>query len=290
MIKLNRTGQQSGFTTIMTGFEVYAVKLRMQWRQKLAISYIRTKFRLLAAVSKKKAAEKAFRFFCTPRHRNTKKPSPVFAKAEKLQFRYHLQTVRGYRWNKGGEKKLLIAHGFESAVVNFDRYIKPSIAKGYEVITFDAPAHGQSTGTTINAREYKEVLQAIYRQYGPIDAFITHSFGGLCLSLALEELGTHAAQKLVFIAPAVETTTAIDHFFALLRLDAGVRKEFDRLITDIGGHPPSWYSVARTAPLLKAQVLFLQDKDDLMTPYSDVEPIIRKNYPNFHFVITEGLG
>lgn len=262
----------------------------MQWRQKLAISYIRAKFRVLAAVSKKKAAEKAFLFFCTPRIRNKKKPGAVFALAEKLQFSYGQQTVRGYRWNKGAPKKLLISHGFESAVVNFERYVKPLIAKDYEVLAFDAPAHGQSTGTTINAREYKEVLLEINRQFGPVDSFITHSFGGLCLSLALEEMGTHPKQKIVFIAPAVETTRAIDHFFSLLKLDEGVREKFDQLISEIGGHPPSWYSLARTAPQLEAQVLFLQDRDDQMTPYADVEPIIRKNYPNFHFVISEGLG
>ena len=41
---------------------------------------------------------------------------------------------------------------------------------------------------------------------------------------------------------------------------------------------------------IKAQVLWLQDKDDQMTPLSDVEPIINENYPNFKFIISEGLG
>jgi hypothetical protein len=27
-----------------------------------------------------------------------------------------------------------------------------------------------------------------------------------------------------------------------------------------------------------------------MTPVSDVEPIIKENYPNFTFIISEGLG
>ncbi len=262
----------------------------MQWHQKLAIRYIRTKFRLLSLVSKKKAAREAFQFFCTPKQRNIKIPGPIFSQAESLQFKFNRDTVHGYRWNKGASKKLLIAHGFESAIVNFEPYVKPLVAKGYEVLAFDAPAHGRSTGTTLNAQEYKELIQEIYRQYGPIDAFITHSFGGLCLSLALEELGTSERQKIVFIAPAVETTTAIDHFFKLLKLDDGVREEFDRLITNVGGHDPGWYSLARTAPGIKAQVLFLQDKEDLMTPYADVKPIIIKNHPNFRFVISSGLG
>jgi hypothetical protein len=94
----------------------------------------------------------------------------------------------------------------------------------------------------------------------------------------------------VLIAPAAETKTAIDNFFKLLKLDNGVRKEFENIIEQQGGKPPEWYSVSRVAPHLKGQVLFLQDKDDNMTPLSDVKPIIDKNYPNFRFIISEGLG
>jgi hypothetical protein len=39
-----------------------------------------------------------------------------------------------------------------------------------------------------------------------------------------------------------------------------------------------------------AAVLFLQDKQDQQTPFEDVEPILKKGYPNFRFVITDGLG
>jgi pimeloyl-ACP methyl ester carboxylesterase len=92
------------------------------------------------------------------------------------------------------------------------------------------------------------------------------------------------------IAPATETKTAVDNFFKFLKLDKEVRREFDKLITELGGKPPGWYSISRAAKNIKAQVLFLQDTNDEMTPLSDVEPIMEKNYPNFHFIISEGLG
>lgn len=263
----------------------------MQLGQRLVLKYIRTKFRILSSISKRKAAEKAFALFCTPQHRNKKKLPPVFEKAEKLQFSFAGQTVRGYRWTPpGANKKALIVHGFESSVINFDRYVNPLMQKGYDVLAFDAPAHGRSSGKTITAVIYKDLMVHIYQQYGPINSFISHSFGGLCLSLALESLPHNEDHKLVLVAPAVETTTAIDNFFRLLELDKEVRKEFDKLILELGGRLPEWYSLARAAENIKAQVLFLQDKDDHMTPISDVEPIMKKNYANFRFIITEGLG
>lgn len=258
---------------------------------RLAINYIRTKFRLLSAVSKRRAAEKAFQLFCTPQSRNRKKLPPAFEKAEKLHFFFEGSTIRGYRWNhQEASKRLLILHGFESSVVNFDRYVKPLIQKGYEVMAFDAMAHGRSSGKTINVLMYKNLIHHIYTTFGPIQSFMAHSLGGLTVSLFLEEIKHDNSYKLVLIAPATETRTAADHFFQYLKLDNEVRKEFDQLITELGAKGQEWYSVSRAAKNIKAQVLFLQDKNDKLTPYSDVVPLLKKGYPNFRFIISEGLG
>jgi len=262
----------------------------MRLAQRLVLKYIRTKFKLLSSISKRRAAEKAFELFCTPQYRNRKKLPSVFEKAEKIEFPFEGYKVRGYRWNHPSDKKAMILHGFESSVINFDKYVKPLIKKGYEVLAFDAPAHGRSTGKRITVITYKNLVRYVWDNFGPIDAFIAHSFGGLTLSLVLEEVPHSSSTKVVLIAPAAETETAIDNFFKFIQLDNGVRVEFDKLIEEMGGQPPEWYSVSRVAPKLKAQVLFLQDKDDDMTPLSDVKPVMDKNYPNFHFVISEGLG
>ena len=262
----------------------------MALKKQLALKYVRTKFKLLSSISKRKAAVSAFQLFCTPQTRNTKELPPVFERSEKIEFSFEGNIVRGYRWKHRSQKKCLILHGFESSVVNFENYVMALIEKGYEILAFDAPAHGRSTGKTINVITYKNLVHYIWDHYGPIDAFIAHSFGGLTLCLALEEIPHSASTKIVLIAPAAETKTAIDNFFKVVKLNDDVRKEFDQLITQIGGKPPGWYSVARAAPHLNAQVLFLQDKDDLMTPLSDVKPIMDKNYPNFQFIISEGLG
>lgn len=142
----------------------------------------------------------------------------------------------------------------------------------------------------INAVDYKNFVVHILKDYGPITNFISHSFGGLALSFVLEEVPHDESWKAVFIAPATESTTAMNQFFSLVKLDDEVRKEFDELITEANGKPPSWYSVSRAAEHIKAQVLFLQDRQDKQTPFEDVEPIIDRGYPNFRFVISEGLG
>ena len=260
--------------------------------KRLALKYLRTKFKLLSSISKRKAAEKAFELFCTPQIRTKKKLPPVFEKSERLEFPFHGYRVRGYRWHHSPKvkRKALVLHGFESSVVNFDKYISALLQKEYEVLAFDAPAHGSSSGKKINVLIYKDLVRYIWDNYGPVDSFLTHSFGGLALSLALENISYPDSTKIVFIAPAVETRTAIDNFFKFLHLDPAIREEFECIIKEQGGQPAEWYSVSRVAPKIKGQVLFLQDKNDEMTPLSDVKPIIEKHYPNFRFIISEGLG
>jgi len=214
----------------------------------------------------------------------------IFNEGERLTFPIDNYTVNGHRWNHPGKKKILIVHGFESSSKNFDRYITSLIAKDYEVIAFDAPAHGQSTGKQINLSIYLETIEKISALYGPIQGFVGHSYGGLILAHFLERYAHDHHTKAVFIAPATETTTTLDSFFQFLRMDGGVRKEFDRLIYNKSGKWPGHYSIRRTMPLIKAEILWFHDEEDDMTPVKDALKVREDNHPNIRFVITRGLG
>lgn len=262
----------------------------MKLSQRFAISYIRTKFKLLAALSKKKAAEKAFELFCTPQRRNIKKLPKIFEQAEALQFRLDGIILQGWRWNHPSEKKLLILHGYESSVTNFEKYIKPLIKKGYEVLAFDAPAHGRSGGKKINAPLYKKMILAIHKKYGPVQSYMAHSFGGLAVSLAFEEINHTINYKLILIAPATETSTAITTFFNFLQLDPAIRNDFEKCIIKAGGEPSEWYSIKRAMKNIRAKVLWVHDEEDDITPISDVIKVQEENYPGIEFVFTNGLG
>ncbi|MEI9809681.1 MAG: alpha/beta fold hydrolase [Bacteroidota bacterium] len=211
----------------------------MRLSQRFALSYIRAKFKLLSAISKKKAAEAAFELFCTPPTRDVKELTAVFHGAEDIRFHFDQYEIVGYRWNKGGQKKVLIIHGFESTAVNFEKYIHPLINKGYEVLAFDAPAHGRSSGQQITMLVYRDLIRYVHEHYGPVLSYMGHSLGALSLSLALAEIPHDSHYRAVFIAPSSETSTAIDNFFNFLHLDKNIREEFEKVIMEKGGHPVS---------------------------------------------------
>jgi predicted alpha/beta hydrolase family esterase len=262
----------------------------MKISQRIALKYIRTKFKLLSAISKKKAAEKAFTLFCTPQSRNKKKLPAIFETAEKLHVDLEGITIRGWRFNHPAERKALIIHGYESSVINFDRYVTKLVKKGYEVLAFDAPAHGRSGGKQINAPLYKKMILEIHRLYGPVQSYLAHSFGGLAVSLALEEITHTDAYRVALVAPATETSTAIDSFFKFLQIDPSVRPEFERIIVKRSGVSADWFSIKRAMKHIRARVIWFQDEEDDITPMSDVLKVKEQNYPNLEFVFTKGLG
>ena len=261
----------------------------MKLTQRLAIGYIQTKFKLLSAISKRKAAEKAFVIFGTPFMKSVRK-APV-KNAEVIHFHLNNKKMNGYRWNHPQPKKVLILHGFGSAAHKFEDYATILVANGFEVLAFDAPAHGDSEGDTTNAIEYCAMIKEIMQKFGLIKNFIAHSFGGISLSLALEDVPHNENTRVVFIAPATETTSAVDGAFKMLKLqNEAVRNEFEKIILKVSGKQIAWFSIRRAMHNINASILWVHDEDDDITPWADALKVKEDNHPNIKFVLTKGLG
>jgi hypothetical protein len=97
----------------------------MNIKQKLFLFILRLQLKILALISPQKAAEKAFRIFCTPFFsRKIAKPS-VFAAAKKINIILNDKKIVGYRWGKNDTKKALVLHGFGSQAYKFHALVHP---------------------------------------------------------------------------------------------------------------------------------------------------------------------
>ena len=264
----------------------------MKISQKLALRYARARINILALSSTRKAAIKAFRLFCTPQQHSDEKTSAAFDLGDPLSLRFEGHTIRGHVWLPPAPpvKKVLIAHGFESSSRIFDTYITALLQKGYAVVAFDAPAHGESGGKRVTLPKYVSILRIIEQHHGPFDAYIGHSLGGLALSLFLESCPHNERTRLVLLAPAVETVSALQTFARVLHLQPGVVQEMDVYIQEVSGHHFEWYSLRRALHGIHARILYIQDEDDRITPAKEAKLVKNDGHPNIRFVFTKGLG
>ena len=253
------------------------------------LALLKTKIRLAAFVSFKWGAQVAFDMFSTP-YRKSKKPKPaIFKNAENFVLQVNGDKLNGYKWNSTADKRLLILHGFESRAYKFDMYISPMLANGWGIIAMDAKAHGKSEGERIILPDYVAMVHQLEIEFGKFSGYLAHSFGGIAISLHLEKEANPDA-RLVLIAPATETNTAIDLFSKIVDLKPEVRSALNDLILEKSGNPTSFYSVKRILPKLSNETLWIHDKNDRITPLQDVHPIMEQNLSHIRFLITEELG
>lgn len=266
--------------------------MKLKLKQKIAIRLYKTKFKAISLISNKLAAKNLFKLFCTPYSGKPKrKQPPFFKKAKTIDIVFEKLTVRGWQWipaNCNGNKVLVI-HGFDSCSYKSEPIINKLYLSGYEVLAFDAPGHGISDGKTINAKQYSEIISLIDNNFGKMYAFVAHSLGGLAASLAVEKY-CKDLPKLVLIAPATETTTAIDNFFKFLKMPLHLKPEIENLIVEMSGQQPSYFSVSRSIKNFENSTLWIHDQNDFICPIADVLPIKKLNLPHIEFYFTKKLG
>jgi pimeloyl-ACP methyl ester carboxylesterase len=264
--------------------------VNLKLSQRIAIKFYAAQINTTALVSPGKAAEKAFKLFCTPNIQSKRKVPEVFNRAEKLHLSVQGTQIYGWRWKQLHQtsKKILIAHGFNSYAYKFEKYVHLLLKAGFEVIAFDAPAHGKSKGKQINALLYKQMILEANKTYGNFYGIIAHSLGALAASLATEEMAQ--LEKLVLIAPATETKTAINNYFKLMKLKEGIKPAFEKIIASIAQKPITYFSATRAVSNISIKTLWLHDEGDRVCPYEDAVKIKDKQLHHVIFRTTTGLG
>lgn len=267
--------------------------MKQHWTQRLALAYYRTKIKTIERLSPRKAADVAFDLFCTPRPGKESVPQPpIFEKGKAHRLKVGKGYIRGFHWSadRPKPKTVLIAHGFSSQSYKFDSYVRRLLAAGFDVVAFDAPAHGLSDGKRVNALEYRNAVLAVMDHFGPLHAIVCHSFGGLVSALALEERLPMAKTKLVLIAPAIETKAAMKQFFSVIPASAAVQAAFAQKIKDLTGKDPAHFSLLRVLRQHPIPTLWIHDRQDQICLLADAMPLLANPPQWVETFITEGLG
>ncbi|HFX18103.1 MAG TPA: alpha/beta hydrolase [Flavobacteriales bacterium] len=235
------------------------------------------------------AAKYARLLFQKPMKHNTpkrEKPWEASAEIQYLAIPNIGKSVAVYKWGQG-DKKALVVHGWSGRATQLYKIIEGLLAEGYEVYSFDAPAHGKSTGKTTMMPEYVKTIQKISEVYGPFDIAIGHSMGGISLLITEGERPTF--KKLVIMGAPDSIYDIFHNFIKRMELKPVVADRLIDIFESVTGKPIFDYHGSKQTAKIKVPVLIIHDENDQEVPINDAINNY-KQLENGQLLKTKGLG
>jgi len=253
----------------------------------LALKLFRLGFRLGGHLSPGLTGRIAYKLWFTPtRFKTPEREKAVLqsARINTLQINHHRITT--YAWGSG--PIVLLAHGWSGRGTQLGSFVSPLVDAGYRVVSFDAPAHGRSSGKQTNLYEVADVILALQRHYGAFDAVISHSFGGPCISIAVQRgLDT---KRIVSISPPATTLGLVEKFNSTLHLPEKAGANLIQRIENTFGKTV-WHDISmiNTAKNLTMPGLLIHDTHDEDIPWQEGHAV-SQSWENARFIKTSNLG
>ncbi len=216
--------------------------------------------------------------------RRCDKPQPE-SQSTPFRIPYGSGWLSGWTWGAG--PTVLLLHGWGGIAASLAMFVDPLIERGFRVVAFDAPAHGESDGTRTNMVDYAGAVLQVGRAVGPLRAVLAHSFGAPAVALATRH--GLIAERMVMIAPP---QNIID-----LSMEVGEMLGFPRHVCELMGQRLAqrlridWEELAtdRLVAGLEAPLLVVHDRDDRTVPWTH-GAAIAEAARHGELLSTDGLG
>lgn len=180
-----------------------------------------------------------------------------------------------------------MVHGWSGRGTQLFKIAEELLKSGYSTLSFDAPAHGKSPGKTTLMPEFIETILELEKQFGPFQAAIGHSLGGMSLLNAVKK--GLKLNHLVTIGSGDIVKDIMDDFVKKLELNTRIselmqlhfEKKFKQSMDD--------YSAYKAASTITIPVLVIHDENDDELPIKCAIHI-NKHLKNGTLLITHNLG
>lgn len=216
---------------------------------------------------------------------------PVPDQGEVFTVQSQGASIRGQVWGDG--PVIYLVHGWGGRGSQFAALVQPLLRSGHRVVMFDAPAHGgsghgPSGPRRTNGVEFARALDEVFARFGPAEAVVAHSLGTISTYLALR-FGWLGTERLVLIAPMVESQTLFDQYQSQVGFGPRTRRALDRSLLDWIGIPVAEFDArVQAAHVDPVPTLVVADRDDRQTPYADAVDLAE--FTGADLMTTRGLG
>lgn len=260
---------------------------------------VRSLFSGLQAFSPGLAAElAAVAMFRTARRRPDRWEQDVLARAETLRLRSAGGALSVQRWGKG--PLVVLVHGWNGRGSQLGAFVDPLLQAGFQVVAFDAPGHGGSTGNSSSMVEFANAFDAVVDSvkpfFQPLAGVVAHSMGGAAVTFALSRAQANGrlepgarSPRLAFIAPPIDVRDFVQTVSSELGLSARTQTALEQALERRVGLRIEDLHAVRLAPDMTAPLLVLHDEQDRAVPVQCGEALARA-WPGAELQKTRGLG
>jgi len=261
----------------------------------LVIATLKYGIRFVSLFSLKRAGKIAFNIFQTPQMRSKRKVIGVF-----IGYKPNKVLIKGidvlvYNFKPTPEmdngKKVLLVHGWEARAYDFHKFVPELTANGYEVVLFDGPAHGGSSGKQTTAINFAEVIDHLNTLHGGFYGVIAHSFGSFASSYAFNHYPRVSPKVFIPISGPNLLINVFKSYYDILDIPPSVQGAMESYCEELFNAKVDGFSNSKFVSELKdkTKVMLVHDSDDLMLRFKNSDTIHQQN-PETEFLKTQGLG
>lgn len=245
--------------------------------------------KLIALISTKWIVRFAARLFTTPiKHKTPKREFEMDRSSmqEMLMVPEINKEIMVYHLGESS-RKILLVHGWSGRGTQLVKFSDALLGRGFSIVSFDAPAHGKSPGKTTLMPEFIESILEIDKQYGPFEAAIGHSLGGMSLLNAVRK--GFKIDYLATIGSGDIIKDIFDDFVKRMELKPEIsdlmrdyfERKYDKTMAEFSSH--------LSAKKIAIPVLVIHDHDDAEVPVKCAIHI-HENLKNGQLMLTKKLG
>jgi len=192
--------------------------------------------------------------------------------------------VYSYGYSK---RKVLLIHGWSGRGTQLFKIADKLLENGFMTISFDAPAHGKSTGKITMMNEFVTTALFLENEFGPFEIAIGHSLGAMTVLNGIKQ-GLNV-KKAIIIGSGDIISDIIKEFVNKLQLKSKLADKIKRRYNNNFGEDIDNYSASIAARDVKIPTLVIHDTEDADMPVSCAHHI-RQNLKQGEILITNGLG
>jgi pimeloyl-ACP methyl ester carboxylesterase len=228
-------------------------------------------------------------FFSPPQYEVKPREREILARGNNYRVPFEGGELAVTTWGESS-RAVLLMHGWGGASAQMTGFVDPLLEVGYQVVAYDQPAHGESTGKMTNLLEIAPTMDLVREREGNFDAIIAHSFGTLITSYVLVNRGFPPPSRLVYFGAFNRLMDSLPRFQVQAGLPDEIIDGLRSMINENFGRDVLDAIVNETmTQKIDIPTLMFHDEADNVTPVEDSRAVARA-WKSARLVETEGLS